>query len=75
MILNTHEFVAAGIRKGAYSETLYKHMRFSATMRDWKACEGFIAEFRRQHKVDTIWQEFECLAKRWKKHPLKVLAK
>jgi len=74
-ILNTHEFVAAGIRKGAYSESLYKCMRCSATLRDWKACEGFIAEFRRQHNADTIWQEFEWLAKKWKKRPLKILSK
>src|SRR6266852_3117467 len=65
-ILNNHEFVAAGIREGAYAESLYKRMRFSAIIRDWEALAGFIAEFRRQHNTYSTWQEFDWLAKKWK---------
>ncbi len=69
-ILNMHEFIAAGIREGAYDERLYKRMQYSTTIRDWEALNGFIAEFRRRIKRSTLWQEFEWLAKRWQKDPL-----
>ncbi|HEX3092810.1 MAG TPA: DUF4760 domain-containing protein [Candidatus Angelobacter sp.] len=74
-ILNTHEFVAAGIREGAYAEKLYKRMWFSATIKDWKACQGFVAEFRRKYNCQTLWQEFEWLADKWERSPLKKIKK
>jgi hypothetical protein len=70
-VLNTHEFVAAGIREHAYDEKLYKRMQCSTILRDWDALCGFVYEFRRKVNKVTIWQEFEWLANRWKKDPIK----
>ncbi|HEY6350210.1 MAG TPA: DUF4760 domain-containing protein [Candidatus Angelobacter sp.] len=77
-ILNSHEFAACGIRGRAYHEKLYKRMQCSTVIRDWDALSGFVAEFRRANKHRTadgtgmsFYQDFEWLAIRWKKHPLK----
>ena len=78
-VLNMHEFVAAGIREKAYDEKLYKRMQCSVTIRDWDALNGFVTELRTQirAKIDdkndgkTFYQDFEWIALKWKKKPLK----
>ena len=76
-ILNNHEFVAAGIRGKAYDENLFKRMQCAVVIRDWEAFCGFVIEFRKLHHEDmgdsaeTFYQDFEWLAGRWKKNPLK----
>lgn len=71
-ILNTHEFVAGGIKEKAYDEKMYKRMQCSAMIRDWDACCGFVVEYRNQRSgKKTFYQDFEWLANRWKKNPLK----
>ena len=70
--LNSHEFIAAGIKTHALSDEVYKRMRFSAVMRDWEAAEGFIAEFRKIKQKQTLFQDFEWLHRQWKKKPLQI---
>lgn len=75
-ILNTHEFVSAGIREKAYDEQLYKRMQCSTMLRDWDALSGFVTEFRKQQagkykNSKTFYQDFEGLARKWEKNPLK----
>ena len=75
-VLNGHEFIAAGIRRKAYDEQLFKRMQCSTVLRDWNALSGFIMEFRNiiKSKVsypDTFYQDFEWLATKWTKDPLK----
>lgn len=41
-------------------------------VRDWDALETYVAEIRKTRKHPTLFQEFELLAKRWKKNPLKA---
>jgi Domain of unknown function (DUF4760) len=69
--LNSHEFIASGIRTKALSEEIYKRMRYSAVVRDWESLQGFIAEFRKAKSKYTLFQDFEWLYDRWKKNPLK----
>jgi hypothetical protein len=71
-VLNAHEFVAVGVREGSFDEKTYKRLRWSSLVRDWDALETYVAELRKSRGRPTLFQEFELLAKRWKKIPLKV---
>lgn len=69
-IINNYEFIALGIREGALDESIYKRAVYSQVMRDWKAMKAFIMELRRQNQIDTLFQEFELLARRWERESL-----
>lgn len=69
-IINNYEYIALGIREGALDDSIYKRAVYSQVLRDWKAMQPFILELRRQKKIETLFQEFEFLAKRWLKSPL-----
>lgn len=69
-IMNNYEFIALGIREGALDESIYKRAVYSQVLRDWRAMKAFIMELRRQNKIETLFQEFELLAKRWEREPL-----
>ncbi|WP_083315960.1 DUF4760 domain-containing protein [Neisseria sp. HMSC075C10] len=71
-VLNQREFVAAGVLRGAFHEPLFKEFEYSILLRDWNNLNGFIQEIRRKRNSPTAFQEFETLAKKWKKKPLKV---
>lgn len=70
--LNNYEFIASGIRLSAFDEKIYKRMRYSTVMRDWRSLQGLIVEIRRNGNTPTFYQEFEWLCTRWEKNPLKV---
>lgn len=70
-MLNSHEFVAVGVREGSFDENTYKRLRWSALVRDWNALETYVAELRKTRNRPTLFQEFELLAKRWRSKPLK----
>lgn len=70
-LLNHYEFIAAGICEGAFDETLYKRMQFTIIVRNWRALCGFIEEMRNKKNTPTLFQEFQQLAKRWEKKPLR----
>lgn len=69
--LNAHEFVAAGIREGAFDEKTYKRLRCHVLIRDWDALATYVSEFRKTRNRPTLFKEFEWLATRWKADPLK----
>ncbi|MEK6293844.1 MAG: DUF4760 domain-containing protein [Paraburkholderia tropica] len=71
MVLNNHEFIALGIRQGAFDEKIYKRMQCSNVLKVWDAARGFVNEVRQMEKKDTFFQELEMLAERWKKKPVK----
>ncbi len=75
LALNTYEFVASGIRIGAFSEEMYKRLRCSVLLKDWEAFKGFVIEFRIQKQIPGLFQDFEWLYKRWKTKPLKADSK
>ncbi len=70
-VLNHHEFVATGIKEGAFDEEIYKRMKRSLVLRDWQALEPYISEKRRQERRDKLFSEFQWLAYRWKDNPIK----
>lgn len=50
-VLNTNEFIAVGIREGAFDENTYKRLRRRAFIRDWNALETFVKELDRKSVV------------------------
>ncbi len=71
-ILNSHELVACGIKEGAYDEHLYKRLKYTAVMQNWSALQGFAHQMRTQMNSKTLYQDFEWLANKWAKKPLKA---
>ena len=70
-VLNNYEFIAAGIREDALDEEIFKRVQWSVLVKDWGALSGCVMEIRRSEKRPTLFQEFEYLANKWKKKPLK----
>lgn len=73
LILNNLEFIAVGVRLGAFHENTYKQMQCNNVLRVWEASEAFIVEIRKEAGKDTPFQDFEKLAKRWKSKPIQNL--
>jgi hypothetical protein len=71
LVLNAYEFVACGIRAGAFHEETYKRLRYSMLCKDWQALCGFILEIRRSQHRPTLFQDFQWLSAKWAKKPLK----
>lgn len=72
-VLNNHEFIALGIRRGAFEEQIYKELQFTNFKRVHSACAGFIAEIRATQRNKKIFQEFDWLIARWDSSPLKEI--
>lgn len=73
-VINNQEFIAVGIRRGAFDEKVYKELQFNNILKLWSATSGFIHELRKIDGKGTLFQDFECLAKRWEKDPIKKIA-
>jgi len=71
LVLNNQEFIAVGVHRGCFDEKTYKLMQCRNVVSLWQASKGFIEEIRRKSQTPTIFQDFEKLAKRWNKRPLK----
>ena len=70
-VLNTQEFVAVGIRLGAFDENVYKQLQCSNVTTIWKATSGFVSELRKTTDRPAIFQDLEHLAQKWDKDPIK----
>lgn len=70
-LLNNYEFIAAGIKEGAFDEEIYKRMTRSILIRDWDAFSAYVAELRRQTEREKIYAEFQWLVERWKRSEIK----
>lgn len=64
-ILNNYEFIATGIREGAFDEQIYKRMKRSLVVRDWKDLSGYALEKRKSTQREKLFVEFEWLAQKW----------
>lgn len=73
LILNNQEFIAVGVRMGAFDENAYKQLQCSNVLRLWADSKGFIQEIRTERKQETLFQDFEKLAIKWKSDPIKQL--
>ncbi|MDG2957003.1 DUF4760 domain-containing protein [Bisgaard Taxon 10/6] len=71
MLLNRYEFIAQSIRNKAFEEKIYKQMQYTSITSMWDRLCPLVYEIRRKQNNKTFYQEFEWLAKRWKKKPLK----
>jgi hypothetical protein len=72
LVLNAYEFVASGIREGAFDEYTYKRLRYFNLIRDWNALSAFVTEFQNSKRSYTLFQDFAWLGKRWMNKPLKA---
>ena len=70
-VLNNYEFIAAGIKEGAFDEEIYKRVKRSILIRDWDALAAYVAEVRRRTGREKIYIEMQWLAERWKKSEIK----
>jgi hypothetical protein len=82
-VLNSYEFIASGMRTEAFDETTYKRMYYHTVTDHWIQFQEFVEkyrrktedEYRRQNRKDvsagTLFQDFQSLATKWLKHPLK----
>ncbi len=68
-ILNNYEFMSAGIRENAFDESIYKRMKCSLIIQDWKILELYILSLRKQTSRNSLFTEFEWLAKKWIDNP------
>lgn len=75
LVLNNQEFIAVGIRLKAFDEGVYKQSQYSNVVRLWNACKGFIYELREADGINTLFQDFEKLAKKWESKPIKNINK
>lgn len=72
-VLNNAEFIAVGVRMKAFDEGVYKEIHCSTVLRLWSSSCGFIHELRNRTGKTTLFQDFERLATRWAKSPIKKI--
>jgi Domain of unknown function (DUF4760) len=73
LVLNNQEFIATGIRMGAFDEKVYKQMQCSNVRKLWTTASGFVQELRKIDGRQTIFQDFEKLALKWDNNPIKKI--
>lgn len=71
--LDTLEFIAVGIRLGAFDEEVYKELQCSKVINTWNSVAALVMDLREEKKPLTLYQDIEQLAERWKANPIKEL--
>lgn len=72
-VLNQIEFIAVGIRLGVFDENMYKQLSCHSVILTWECASGFVCELRRATGIQTLFQDIEILATRWKATPIAEL--
>lgn len=72
-VLNRLEFIAQGIRVGAFEEKIFKDLKCTNFLKLWRAVNPLISEIRRKKEVYTYFQEIEWLAVRWERNKIEKL--
>jgi hypothetical protein len=80
-VLNSYEFMASGLRTGAFDEETYKRMYYNTVVSHWSLFHEFIEKYREKFKKEnpgvaglaagTLYQDFQTLATNWLQYPLK----
>lgn len=82
-VLNSYEFIASGMRTGAFDEKTYKRMYYHTVVDHWVQFQEFVVKYRKKTEeeyrsknrkdvsADTLFQDFQSLATKWLNHPLK----
>lgn len=71
--LDTLEFIAVGIRLGAFDEAVYKELQCSKVINTWNSVAAMVMDLREEKNSVTLYQDIEQLAERWKANPIKEL--
>ncbi len=69
-VLNYYEHIALGIRVEAFEEEIFKNLHYSNFMKIWHCAHPLILQIRSISGKDTIYQEIEYLARKWKNEPI-----
>ena len=64
-ILNNYEFMASGIKEGAFDEEIYKRMKGSLIIVDWQHLHIYVYALRKRENRPKLFIEFEWLTKKW----------
>lgn len=72
LALNYFEMLSVGITQKVYHEHLIKRSMHRTLTQCFISSKPFIENVRRLYSADTIYFEFETLAKKWIDNPLKV---
>jgi hypothetical protein len=80
-VLNSFEFMAAGLRTKAFDEKTYKRILYNTVVTQWALFQEFVDKYRENYRKEnegaeglnagTLFQDFETLARKWSKDPLK----
>lgn len=70
-LLNHFESLSVGIQNGIYDERMLKESWYTIVIKTYQQVRPYIEEIRARDQTLTYYQEFEQLAERWKKRPLK----
>jgi hypothetical protein len=79
-VLNAYEFMATGLRTGAFDRKTYQRMYHNSVTYYWAHLSEFVAKYRTKYQAEnnvdgatagTIYQDFQDLANDWIRHPLK----
>ena len=70
-VLNHYEFIACGVREGAFDYKMYHRLQRTVVLRDWDRAHSFVVALRKRADTSTLYQEFEWMANNFRKHKLK----
>lgn len=73
-VINFYEYLAVGIENKVFDEPLLKESIYTTLTTVYTRCESFISTIRKDGH-ETAMCNFENLAKKWKKKPLRKLKK
>lgn len=74
-VLSRYEFIATGVREGAFDAKIYKRMYYTNVIADWDRLETFVRELRMDRNNNTPFQELQRLVREWKRRPLRAYYK
>jgi Domain of unknown function (DUF4760) len=79
-VLNAYEFIATGVRSGAFDGVTFRRMYYNTVLYYWNLFEDFVERYRVKYQREnpgvegmnamTLYRDFEDLAKDWIAHPL-----
>lgn len=70
-VLNHYENLSIGIQSGIYDESMMRNAVYGIVVATYNRTKPFIAQMRNTHNSATLYQEFQWLANRWTRKPLK----
>jgi hypothetical protein len=69
--LNHYEYISVGIFHQIFDEKIFKSSSYTTIVNLYERTKPYIEQARKEKRSQTTFQEFECLACRWKEKPLK----